>query len=182
MIQAQKPKFEHILTQLKEELEKLRTARATPALVEDILIEAYSGSKMRLKEIASISTPEPRTIVIKPWDAGLIKQIEKGLIHSALEFNPVLESDILRINLPELTQETREKIVKKLRIMLEEGRIKLRTIRDEVKKEVERKAKTSEITEDDKYAFIEELNTVTRSFTERIDELGKQKETDIMRI
>jgi ribosome recycling factor len=120
--------------------------------------------------------------VIKPWDAGLIKEIEKGLVHSALEFNPVLESDILRINLPELTQETREKIVKKLRTMLEEGRIKLRTIRDEVKKEVERKAKTSEITEDDKYAFIEELNTLTRSFTEQIDGLGKQKEEDIMRI
>ncbi len=182
MIQAHKPQFQHIITQLKDELEKLRTARATPTLVEDILIEAYSGSKMRLKELASISIPEPRTIVIKPWDPSIIKQIEKGLIHSALEFNPVLEADILRINLPELTQETREKIVKKLRTMLEEGRIKLRTIRDEVKKEVERKAKTSEITEDDKYDFIEELNTVTHSFTEQIDKLGKQKEEDIMRI
>lgn len=151
-------------------------------LVEDVLIEAYNGSRMRLKELASISIPEPRTIVIKPWDSSIIKQIEKGLVHSALEFNPILDSDILRIHLPELTQETRKKLVKKLHAMLEEERIKLRTIRDEIKKGIERQEKESVITEDDKYAFTEELNTLTRSFTEQIDELGKQKEAEIMRI
>ena len=182
MVQIHKPKFEHITTQLKGELEKLRTSRATPMLVEDILIEVYGGSRMRLKELASISIPEPRTIVINPWDKSIIKQIEKGLVQSALEFNPILDSDILRIQLPELTQETREKLVKKLHIMLEEERIKLRTLRDEIKKGIERQTKESAITEDDKYAFIEELNTLTRSFTEQIDMLGKNKEADIMRI
>lgn len=182
MLNTYKPKFESVLDRLTGEVSKLRTSRATPALVEDIMIEAYSGSRMKLKEMASISVPEPRTLVIKPWDTGVIKDIEKGLINSALEFNPILESDLLRINLPDLTQETREKLVKKLHETLEENRIKLRGIRDEAKRSIESKQKSGELTEDDKYSMIEDLNKMTKNFSDQIEEIGKKKEAEIMTI
>lgn len=177
-----KSQYEEVITHLKTELDKLRTGRATPVLVEDILIEAYHGYKQKVKELASISVPEPRTLVIKPWDKGIIKEIEKGLINSALEFNPIVETELLRIKLPELTQETREKIIKKLRAILEENRIKIRGIRDVAKKQIETQQKSGEITEDDKFRFLEELNDCTREYTEQIDNHGKKKEEEIMTI
>ncbi len=177
-----KPNFAAVVEQLKNELTKFRTSRATPNLVEDVIVEVYGGSRMKIKELATISIPETRTLVIKPWDKNIIKEIEKALISSTLEFNPILDSDILRINLPELTEENRLKLVKKLHAMLEESRIKLRGIRDDIKKEIERQQKNGEITEDDRYSLIEELNDMTKKNTEQIEELGQQKETEIMTI
>ncbi|HCA67637.1 MAG: ribosome recycling factor [Candidatus Jacksonbacteria bacterium RIFOXYA2_FULL_44_7] len=182
MITQYESHFNQIIDQLKTELSKLRTSRATPSLVQDITIEVYGGSRMHLKELASISAPEPRTIVIKPWDKSIIKDIEKGLIKSALEFNPIVETNILRIQLPELTEESRHRIVKKLHTMLEEERIKIRKIRDEAKKDIETREKNKEIREDHKFAEIEKLNETTREYTEKIDELGKRKEEEIMTI
>lgn len=182
MITSYQSRFNQIMDQLKAELSKLRTSRATPSLVEDILIEVYGGSRLKIKELASISAPEPRTIVIKPWDKGIIKDVEKGLIQSALEFNPIVETELLRIQLPELTEETRERIVKKLHTMLENERIKIRQIRDEAKKDIETRAKNKEIREDDKFSAIEDLNEKTREFIEKIDALGKRKEEEIMTI
>ena len=182
MLSTYQPKFQSIIAQLKSELTKLRTSRATPALVEDITIEAYDDSKMQLKELASISIPEPRTIVIKPWDKNIIKDIEKGLIKANLEFNPIIETDVLRIKLPELTGETREKLVKKLYTWLEDTRIKIRRLRDEIKKDIEQKQKSSEITEDDKFRLIDELNKITKERVDQIEDLGKNKEQEIMTI
>lgn len=182
MITSYQLRFNQIIDQLKAELSKLRTSRATPSLVEDILIEVYGGSRLKIKELASISAPEPRTIVIKPWDKSIIKDMEKGLIQSALEFNPIVETELLRIQLPELTEETRARIVKKLHTILEDERIKIRQIRDEAKKDIETKAKNKEIREDDKFSAIEDLNEKTREFIEKIDALGKHKEEEIMTI
>ncbi|MFH1712616.1 MAG: ribosome recycling factor [Candidatus Jacksonbacteria bacterium] len=182
MLNTYKTQFENIIELLKQEITKLRTSRAAPSLVEDIAVEVYGGSRMQLKELASISVPEPRSLVIKPWDKNLIKDIEKGLINSNLEFNPIVETDILRIQLPELTQETREKLVKKLHGMLEQNRIKLRQIRDGAKKAIEQKHKNGEMAEDDKFSLIEDLNKMTREFSEQIDNLGKKKEEEIMTI
>jgi ribosome recycling factor len=182
MLNNYQTQFNQIITQLQSELTKLRTSRATPALVEDITIEAYDDSKMRLKELASISIPEPRTIVITPWDKNIIKDIERGLINANLEFNPIVETGVLRINLPELTGETRERLVKKLHTWLEDGRIKTRRLRDEIKKEIEQQQKLSEITEDDKFKLIDELNKITKEHTDQIEDLGKRKEEEIMAI
>lgn len=177
-----KTNYNQIVEHLKKELMQLRTARATPSLLENILIQVYGQSRMPIKELATISIPTPRTIVIKPWDKSIIKEIEKGLIKSELEFNPIVETDILRIQLPELTQETRQKLVKRLHHLLEEQRIKLRAVRDDAKKEIERQERAGEMTKDDKYDEVEKLNTVTREYTKEIDELGKKKEEEIMTI
>lgn len=181
-LNTHKSSYTAVIDQLKEELTKLRTARATPNLVEDVLVEVYGGSRMKIMELATISVPETRTLVIKPWDKNIIKEIEKALISSHLEFNPILDSDVLRINLPELTEENRLKLVKKLHVMLEESRIKLRGIRDDIKKEIERQQKDGDITEDDRYSLIEELNAMTKEHTDKIEDLGKLKETEIMTI
>jgi len=182
MINQYQSQAQEVIKHLQQETSKLRTSRATSNLVEDIPIEAYDGSTMKLKELASISIPQPRTIVIKPWDKNIIKQIEKGLINCHLEFNPVLESDLLRIQLPKLTQETREKLVKKLNQIIEQAKIKLRQIRDEVKKEIENQEKNSQITEDDKYRKIEKLNKETKKFNEKIEQIHKNKKSEIMTV
>ena len=181
MLNNYQPKFNEIIDHLKTELSKLRTSRATPSLVEDILIDAYNGSRMRLKELASINA-DPRVIIIKPWDTSVIKNIEKGLMNSHLEFNPIVETDILRIQLPELTQETREKLVKKLKTILEQAWVKIRRLRDEIKREVGSKQKSGEISEDDKFRLIDDLNKMTKKQTDEIDEIGKSKEQEIMTI
>lgn len=182
MLTANKSHCEEIITQLRSELQKLRTSRATPSLVEDVFVEVYGGSRMTLKELASISVPEPRMIVIRPWDKNIIKDIEKSLIKSEFEFNPIVETDVLRIQLPELTQETRERLVKKLHGILENTRIKLRKARDETKKNIEGKARSGDIPEDDKFHFIEELNKMTKLYTDTIDDMGKKKEEEIMTV
>lgn len=175
-------KSESIIDQLTEQIKKLKTSRATPALVEDIIVNVYGGTKMRIKELASITVPEPRTILINPWDKNTIKNIEKGIVNSNLEFNPIIDNDVLRIQLPELTQETREKLVKQLSNTLEEYRIKIRKIRDEIKKEIENKHKEGEIGEDDKFKLIDKLNEETRKYLDRINEIGENKKEDIMTI
>ena len=177
-----KPHFQQIVEHVKKELSNIRTSRATPALVENITIEVYGGSRMRLNEVASISIPDPHTITITPWDKSIIKEIEKSLIKSDLDFNPLLDTDFLKIHLPALTGETREKLAKKIHSILEENRIKLRSIRDDSKKEIERSEKAGDITKDDKFSEIEELNKCIREYTHTIDELGKKKENEIMTI
>ena len=182
MLQTYQPQLEAVIEHLKLELQKLRTSRATPSLVDDCIVETYGGARMRLKELATVGIPEPRTIVIKPWDKSIIKDIEKALIHCTLEFNPIIEAELLRIQLPELTEETRGKLVKKLHGILEENRIKIRAIRDEVKKHIDLDARGGKIPEDDKYKLIEKLNEMTRKFSNIIDELGGKKEEEITTI
>ena len=180
MVTQQKPLFQAHIEQFIHVLTQIRTSRATPAMLENIPIEVYGGSRMLLKELATISVPEPRMLILKPWDKSIIKDIEKGLTKADLGYNPVVETDILRIQLPELTQETREKLVKKLKQIAEETRIKIRNTRDDIKKNIEKKFKEATITEDEKYTFIEDLNEMTKTFDAEIENLYKKKKTEIM--
>ena len=174
--------FKQIIEHVKKELSHIRTSRATPELVENVPIEVYGGSKVRLNEVASISIPDPRTITITPWDKSIIKEIEKSLIKSDIDFNPIVDTDFLRIHLPALTGETREKLVKKIHHILEENRVKLRSIRDDAKKGIERNEKSGDLTKDDKFSEIQKLNESIREYTNTIDELGKKKEDEITTI
>ena len=109
----------------------VRTGKASPALVENLMIEAYEGSSMRLLELASISTPEMRTIMIQPWDASTVQAIDKGIQAANLGLNPSVDGKIIRINLPDLTKERREELVKVVRKMAEDGRVAVRHVRRE---------------------------------------------------
>lgn len=173
-----KEQFEKTLEHLRGELSGLRTGRATPALVEDITVEAY-GVKQQLKTLASISVADAKTLTVDPWDKTILQSIESALNNSQLGINPVNDGKLLRLPLPELTQERRTELIKVLHQKLEAARISLRQIRDDVKKDIEKMEKDKSITEDERYKHIEELDKNVKTYNEKIKEIGEEKEKEI---
>ena len=169
--------FEH----LKDELSSIRTGRANPKILENIQVDAYD-TKTPLIQLASISVPEARSIVIQPWDKNICKDIEKAIVEASLGLSPVNEGSQLRVAVPQMTEEDRKKIVKEINERLEKTRISIRTIRDKIKETIIEQEREKEITEDDKYKSIEELDKTTKEFNDQIKNLGAQKEQEIMTI
>ena len=176
-----KRKLEKIIERLKQEVASLRTGRATPALVEDLEVDYY-GAKTPLKAIASISSPETRTLEIRPWDKNAIQPIEKAIQGSSLGLNPVIDRDTIRLSIPSLTEERRKKLTKLLGKHLEEARIQVRRERDEVLKEIEGREKAKEISEDEKFRQKNEAQKVIDEMNKKIEELGIAKEKEILTV
>ena len=171
--------FDKAFENLKSELTTLRVGRANPAMVENILVEAY-GSKTPLKQVASITVPEARTILIQPWDKNIGKDIEKAIIAANIGLSPVNEGAQIRLSIPQLTEENRLELVKSLGEKLEKTRIGLRQIRDRVKDEITKQEKNKEITQDDKYNLQKKLDELVKKFNDQIKVLGEKKEQEIM--
>lgn len=176
-----KPELDKIIDFLKDELAGLRTGRANPALVENIEVDYY-GVKSSLKQVASISIPGPREILIQPWNKDNLVDIEKAISASLANLNPVNTGDAIRINIPPLTEETRKDFVKTLKGKMEEARIKIRKMRDEARKEVQDAESGKEISEDEKFKKLEELDKTTDEYNKKIEEIGKGKEEEIMTV
>ncbi|MBI4132192.1 MAG: ribosome recycling factor [Candidatus Sungbacteria bacterium] len=172
-------KLDKVLAGLKGDISSLRTGRATPALVEDIAVEAY-GSRQPLKALAAISIPEPRQIVIQPWDKSLLPAVEKAIQSSALGINPVADKDIIRIAMPTLTEERKRDLVKLLKEKLENARIHVRRIRDEAMKAIEAEEKAKAISEDEKFRKKQETEKAVGECNKKIEETGASKEREIM--
>jgi len=173
--------FQDAIDYLKMELSSLRTGRATPALVENVQVEAY-GSRTALVGLASISVPDSRTIVVEPWDKSILKEIEKGIQEAKIGLNPVVQGKIIRITLPTLTEESRRQLVKAMGDKLEQSRIAVRGIRENARTEVLQAEKDNEITEDEKYRLLEQLDKVVSGWNDKIKEIGEDKEKEIMTI
>ncbi len=171
--------FEKPIAFLHSELSVLRTGRATPALVEHIHVEAY-GTRQELMTLASISTPDSRTIVIEPWDKSVTKDIERGITEAGIGLNPTVQGTVIRIVLPILTEETRKNLIKVMHEKVEEARVGVRGARDEVKAVIVKAEKDKEIPEDDKYKFLEELDKFAAMYNEKIKKIAEDKETEIM--
>lgn len=172
--------FEGILAALKAGTGSLRTGRATPALVEDIEVEAY-GSKQPLKALAAISSPEPRQIVIQPWDKSTLPAIEKAIQSAnALGVNPIADKDTIRISLPTLTEERKVSLIKLLKEKLEQSRIHIRKVRDEAMKEVEAEEKSKKISEDEKFRKKQDIEKMVGEYNKKAEELASAKEREIM--
>jgi len=176
-----KPELEKSIEHLKETLAKLRTGRATPVLVEDILVNYYN-SKVPLKQIATISIPDARTIVIQPWDKGIIKDIEKAISSSGAGLNPVINGTKIHINLSPLTEETRKDLVKILHKEIEKTRVNVRMIRENAWRQIKNLEKEGNISEDEKFTGKDELQKVINEFNGKIEEIGEEKEREIMTI
>jgi ribosome recycling factor len=176
-----KPSLDKTLEYLKSELANLQVGRASPSLVEDLEVECY-GSKMPLKQLAAIHTPEPRQIVIQPWDKNTLKEIEQAISRSKLSLVPIVDNEMIRLNIPPLNEERRQELVKILREKLEECRISIRRQREEVWKEIQVLEREGKITEDDKFKAKDELQEVIDEYNEKIEEIGKKKEEEIMKI
>lgn len=170
-----------ILDFLKKDVQAIRTNRASFDLVANILVEVY-GVKTPLAQIATITIPEPRLIIIQPWDRNIIKEIEAALSQANLGTLPTVKEAVIHINLPQLSEETRKNLVKILHQKLEKQRVALRNLRDEFRSKIQKAAKEKEITEDDKYRLFEELDTKNSEFMKEIETIGQQKEREITTI
>ena len=181
IIEKRKNDLEKSIEHLKNELGKIRTGRANPSLVEDLQVDYY-GTKTPLKQIASINTPEPRQIVIQPWDRGALVPIESAIRESDLNLNPNNDGVLIRINIPMLTEERRKDMVKVLNQKSEEGRIAIRLIREEIWKEVQEAERKGEISEDDKFKSKDKLQEIVDEYNKKIEEVREKKETEIMTV
>jgi len=178
IIDQHKEDYDKVIEHLKTEISCIKTGRATPLIVENIQVNCYD-SKMPIPQLASISVPEPKNIVIKPWDKTIIKEIEKAIVNADIGLNPVNEGDQIRITLPALTEEDRITLVKLLHQKLEKSRIAIRGVRDKIKEIILKMEKDKEIGEDERYREQKELDEFTSEYNEKIKEIGERKEEEI---
>ena len=164
---------------LKKELSTLRTGRATPALVEHIRIE-YAGVPTPLNQLAGISVPEASLLVIQPWDKSGLRSIEKAILKSDLGLNPSSDGNVIRISIPPLSEERRQELIKVVRKRVEERKIAVRNLRHEVVNELKELEKNKELSQDEHKRVQNQLQEITDSFIASIEQIGRDKEADLM--
>ena len=180
-IQAKQGDFSKTIDFFKKDIASLRTGRANPGVLDGILVEAY-GAKTPLVGLASITVPEARSLVVSPWDKSIIKEVEKAITAAALGLNPVNEGAQIRLVVPQLTEENRRELAKRLSEKMETGRISLRQTRDEIKEAIEAAFKNKEISEDDKFRFVKELDEEVSRRNDELKKIKEKKEEEIMTI
>lgn len=173
-----RPELEKAISFFSKELSKIRTGFASPSLVEDVVVEVF-GQKMPLKQLASITCPEPRQILIHPWDGSAIEAIQKALSQGALNISPVAEKDFIRINLPSLTQELREGLVRLAGEKSEEARRVVRKLREDAWEKIQTAAKKGDLREDDKFKGKDELQKLVDEYNKKIEDLKIKKEKEV---
>ncbi len=174
-------RYKKAIEALKHEVGSVRTGRAAPSLVENLEVEAY-GVPTPLIQLAAIAAPEPRMIVITPWDKSLIKAIEKAIQSSDLGLAPNNDGNLIRLNLPTLTEERRRDLVKVLHTKVEEGRVEVRTLRRHAHDEMKAKEKSSGVTADDVKRAEAQLQKLTDRYILMADEIGEAKEKEILEV
>jgi ribosome recycling factor len=165
----------------RHELAKIRTGKASPVLLDTVRVDYY-GSMVPLKQVASISTPEPRMITVQPWEKNLIPIIEKAIQKADLGLNPVNDGTIVRLPIPQLTEERRKELVRLCHKLSEEGRIAIRNIRRDANEKLKKSEKDHDISEDQYHTAIDEIQKLTDEHIKQIDDILKHKEDEIMEV
>lgn len=171
-------KMEKSVTLLSQELAKIRTGRASPALLDGIKVEYY-GSLLPLNQVATINIPEPRLIVIQPWDKQTLGSIEKAINKADIGLTPNNDGNVIRLPLPPLTAERREELVKLNQKLGEECKIAIRNIRRDANNEIKKQEKEKKISEDESFKLQESVQKMTDEFIKKVDEIIKKKEKEI---
>ncbi len=174
-------KMKKTLAALEDEFKTIRTGRASAALFDQVKVEAY-GTPTPLSQVATVSVPEARLVVIQPWDKGLLSEIERAIQKSELSVNPSNDGKVIRINIPPLTEDRRKEFVKVAKNMAEQSRVAIRNIRREANEILKKKQKSSEITEDDEKKGTDETQKLTDKYINDINTLLEDKEKEIMEI
>ena len=172
-------RMEKAVNVLKDELRGLRTGRATPALVDSIRVEYY-GSPTPLKQLAQISTPDPQQIVIRPFDQNCLKDVEKAIRSSDLGMSPTNDGKMIRLQVPPMSGEQRQKMVARIKKSSEDAKVALRNIRRDANKHFDQAEKAKDMTEDERDAGKEEVQSLLKKFEERIAEMAEKKSKEIM--
>ncbi len=176
-------KMQRTMGHVKEDVASIRTGRATPALVENIIINAYGGTtKMRVIEMGGTTTPDAQSLLITPYDSGTIGEIRRDIESANVGLTPVIDNGAIRIAVPALTSERRLEYVKMLHKKLEDGRVKIRQIRHEKMIEIKNGSESKDINEDERSRLEEELQKLTDKMMNEIEIIGKNKEKELMRV
>ena len=165
----------------KQELTRIRTGRASLSLLDGIKVEAYSSS-MPLNQVATLTIPESRQIVIQPWDPQVMSSIEKAILKSELGLTPVNDGKVIRINIPQLTEERRKELVKIVKKIAEEYRVAVRNHRRDANDTLKKQKKNKEISEDEQFKLQDEAQKETDSYIAKIDEVAAEKENEVMEV
>jgi ribosome recycling factor len=169
------------LEALRRELATIRTGKATPALLDTVRVDAY-GQHMSLKEISQITAPEPRLLVVQPYDKSLVKSVHKAILQSELGLNPSDDGTVVRVPIPVLTEERRKDLVKLVAKLAEEGRVHLRQVRHDINKEVRHQQDEGALSEDDAKRLTAEVQKLTDRYVGLVDELLKKKTAEVMEV
>lgn len=163
---------------LRKDLLTLRAGRANPAVLDKVLV-SYYGSEMPINQVANISTPDPRSLVIEPWDKSILSDVEKAITKADLGFNPVNDGKLIRINIPPLTEERREELIKVSRKMGEDAKVAIRNIRRDANDELKKAEKSGEVPEDLSRRGQEEIQKLTDRYIQEVDQTIAVKEKEI---
>lgn len=178
-----KSKMQQVIDLVTRDIGGVRTGRATPALVEELIVPVYGGTqKLKVVELATITSPDPQTLIIDPWDKSIIGEIKHGILSSNIGLNPSLDDQIIRIILPPLTSEDRERYVKLLSVKLENGRIMIRQIRADMMHSIKKSFEGKETSEDEKFRLEKHLQEITDEFIGKIEEIGEKKKLELLQI
>jgi ribosome recycling factor len=180
-IQAKQGDFSKVSEHFKKEISVLRTGRVNPGVLDNVRVEAY-GVATPLAGLASISVSDARSMIVSPWDKSVLKDLEKGIVEANLGFGAVNEGDKIRLTMPMMTEENRKDLVKKLNEKAEEAKVSLRQVRDAVKGAIEASCKAKEISEDDKFRFLKELEEEVKNHADEVSSIRAKKEEEVMTI
>lgn len=183
VISRHQSEFDAVRKAAAEELSAIRTGRANPAVVEHLTVNVSAyGTTMPLQQLASITVPEARVILISPWDPNVAKDIERAIIDANLGLNPVVDGSGIRLVVPQLTTETRAELLKFVNAKVEAAKVRLRTNRDKIREEIVKAERAKELTEDDRFAAFEELDSLIKQLTAELTEMGERKAKEITTI
>jgi ribosome recycling factor len=172
-------RMEKSVEHLKSALGGIRTGRASPGLIDSLRVDAY-GSQVPIKQLASIAAPEPTQLVVRPYDPGTLKDIERSIQASGLGFNPQSDGHLIRINIPPLSTEVRRKLVSRIKELLEEAKVSIRNVRRDGNKAAEQAEKDKDISEDDRDTVKEDIQEMTKKYEATVETMAKSREKDVM--
>lgn len=178
-----KTKMQKVLEVLHGDLATVRTGRATPSLVENIIVAVYGGStRLKIMELATISSSDPQTLLITPFDASIIGEIQKGIMEANVGLTPTVDGQHIRISIPPLSQERRQQLIKLMHQKLENSRIMVRQVRHEAMSNIKKQYNDKAISEDEMSRFEKEAQHATDEIMAKIEGLGKKKEGELLQI
>ena len=182
-VSQMRQKMQKALMILQEDISIVRTGRAMPSLIENVVVSVYAGAqRLRIKELATISASDPQTLVLQPYDGSIAGEIQKGIMEANIGLTPSSDGNIIRISIPPLSQERRVELIKLMKQKLENGRIAIRQIRQDARNIVRKKHNNKEISEEQMYGIDQEIQKITDQIMLPVDEMGRKKEAELMQI
>jgi len=180
-IREARDRMEKAVEAMRREFTSVRTGKATPALLDTVRVEAY-GSKMPINQVGTVSAPEPRLLLVQPWDKSLLGEIEKAIRSADLGLNPANDGSIIRVPIPPLNEERRKDMVRMLHKLAEEGRISVRQARQDANKAIKQRQADHEIGDDEAHREMDEVQKLTDEYSKKIDDLLAHKEAEVLEV